>query len=80
MKTPKLTKAQLATVLGDEALYHCQFCNVGGFTRRGLRVHWCKANPRRQEEATSRALSHEQWQKMVDSQDHAKRAQDGGAA
>ena len=51
----------------SEQTYKCEFCGQPGFTRRGLRVHWCKKNPL-ESFLPSKCITKEQWLKMLEAQ------------
>jgi hypothetical protein len=56
----------------SEPLYFCEFCSVHGFTRRGLRQHWCPSKPgRKKKHRETRQLTHKDWLTMVTNQDCA---------
>jgi hypothetical protein len=45
-----------------EQLVTCTFCGRSGFTRRGLRAHWCDHGEKGQK---TKLLTQEEWQSMV---------------
>ena len=53
----------------SEQLYQCVFCDQGGFTRRGLRQHWCDASPAAKRTRKTVQLSQDQWQSMTMAQE-----------